>query len=58
MEGDMDELSKVEYAEWLRWCGYVDAELNSNPLDDDPDYMAGFAERYAELECEGNRYGM
>ena len=52
----MDELSKVEYSEWLRWCGYVDAELNSNPIDDDPDYLAGFAERYAELECEGNNY--
>ena len=54
LEGEMDELSKVEYSEWLRWCGYCDAELFSNPRDDDPDYLAGFGERYAEMECEGN----
>jgi len=51
----MDELTQVEYSEWLRWCGYVDAESYTNPLDNDPDYLAGFAERYSELECEGNR---
>ena len=51
----MDELNQVEYSEWLRWCGYVDDESYNNPLDNDPDYLAGFAERYSELECEGNR---
>ena len=48
----MDELNQVEYAEWLRWCGYCDAEMYSWPLDSDPDYMAGFAEGYAELAKE------
>jgi len=50
----MDELNQIEYSEWLRWCGTVDAELYSNPIDDDPDYLAGFNQRYAELECEAN----
>jgi len=46
----MDELNQVEYSEWLRWCGYCDAEMYSWPLDNNPDYMAGFAEGYAELQ--------
>jgi hypothetical protein len=58
----MDELNQIEYAEWLRWCGYTDAEMYTNPLDNDPDYMAGFAQRYAELameeaQCHQNMYG-
>ena len=46
----MDELNQVEYSEWLRWCGYCDAEMYSWPLDNNPNYMAGFAEGYAELQ--------
>ena len=48
----MDELNQTEYSEWLHWCGYCDAEMYSWPLDSDPDYMAGFAEGYAELAKE------
>jgi len=48
----MDELNQFEYAEWLRWCGYCDAEMYSNPRDNDPDYIAGFALRYEQLAME------
>lgn len=51
----MEELTKVEYSEWLRWCGYEDAMMYANPLDSDPDYLAGYAEGYAHLEMEGAR---
>ena len=50
----MDELNQIEYSEWLRWCGYCDAEMYSWPLDSDPDYMAGFAEGYAQIQMEGS----
>jgi hypothetical protein len=43
----MDELNQLDYSEWLHWCGYTDAEMYSWPLDNDPAYMAGFAEGYA-----------
>lgn len=52
----MDKLNQFEYAEWLRWCGYQDAAMYSNPLDDDPDYMAGYSEGYAEIQMEGAKY--
>jgi hypothetical protein len=52
-ENHMDELNQIEYSEWLRWCGYTDAEMYSWPLDNDPAYMAGFAEGYAELQNGG-----
>jgi hypothetical protein len=29
--------------------------MYSNPLDNDPDYLAGFDEGYAELQMEGER---
>ena len=50
----MDELNQFEYSEWLRWGGYCDAEMYSWPLDNDPSYMAGFAEGYAQIQMEGS----
>ena len=50
----MDELNQFEYSEWLHWCGYTDAEMYSWPLDNDPAYMAGFAEGYAQIQMEGS----
>jgi hypothetical protein len=51
---DMDELNQLDYSEWLHWCGYTDAEMYSWPLDNDPAYMAGFAEGYAQIQMEGS----
>lgn len=48
-----DQLDDNSLAEWRYFVGYTDAEFYHNPIDDDADYMRGFADGYAEIQMTG-----
>lgn len=55
MFDSFDDLDQDNLADWRYFVGWTDAEFYHNPIEDDSDYLRGFADRYALLECEGNR---
>jgi hypothetical protein len=53
---NFDLLDENSLAEWRYFVGYTDAEFYHNPIDNDQDYIRGFADGYAEIQMEGRDY--
>lgn len=56
MFDSFDDLTTDDLVHWRYFVGWTDAEFYHNPLEDDADYLRGFGDRYALLECEGNNH--